>query len=173
MTALSVRRLFAPHIFIGLLLLPPVALKMGSTGYRFLKYYTRNRDYLRAGPPTWLPRLLAPVVVLSTGALLGTGVILWALGGPAQEPWLPLHKASFVVWGGSTGLHVLLRLRQTMVDGLAEVKARGGASRTRTALATAAVLAGVLIGIGGIVWGPTRDANTFEGPGSQTTGDHG
>ncbi len=26
-----------PHIFIGLMLIPPVALKLGSTGYRFAR----------------------------------------------------------------------------------------------------------------------------------------
>ncbi|HEX3807059.1 MAG TPA: hypothetical protein VHV52_09800, partial [Gaiellaceae bacterium] len=30
------------HVFIGLVLLPPVALKLASTGWRFARYYRRN-----------------------------------------------------------------------------------------------------------------------------------
>jgi hypothetical protein len=30
--------LLGPHIFIGLLLIPPVLLKLASTGYRFARY---------------------------------------------------------------------------------------------------------------------------------------
>jgi len=28
------------HMFIGMVLIPPIALKLGSTGYRFVRYYT-------------------------------------------------------------------------------------------------------------------------------------
>ena len=34
-TILSVQRLISAHVFIGMLLIPIVALKMGSTIYRF------------------------------------------------------------------------------------------------------------------------------------------
>ena len=33
-------QLLGPHIFIGMLLIPPVLLKLGSTGYRFARYYS-------------------------------------------------------------------------------------------------------------------------------------
>jgi hypothetical protein len=38
-TVLSVRSLVAPHVFIGMLLIPPVTLKIGSTIYRFARFY--------------------------------------------------------------------------------------------------------------------------------------
>ena len=37
--------LLGPHIFIGMLLIPPVLLKLGSTGYRFARYYSGNPAY--------------------------------------------------------------------------------------------------------------------------------
>lgn len=48
-TVLSVRGMFGMHVFVGLLLLPPIGLKLASTGYRFTRYYTRNRAYREAG----------------------------------------------------------------------------------------------------------------------------
>src|SRR5882757_5732319 len=77
-------QLLGPHIFIGLLLIPPVALKMGSTGYRFIRYYTHDERYIRKGPPPAFLRVLAPGLVLTTLALFGTGVALLFAGPPSQ-----------------------------------------------------------------------------------------
>ncbi|MGH9114660.1 MAG: hypothetical protein ACRDWW_02405 [Acidimicrobiales bacterium] len=38
-TLLSVRSLLTPHVVIGMVLVPPVLLKIGSTGWRFVRYY--------------------------------------------------------------------------------------------------------------------------------------
>jgi len=76
-TVLSVRRMLPVHIAVGLWLLPLVVIKMGSTGYRVAMYYLRDHEYFAAGPPAWVPRLLAPVVVLSTIGLFGSGPVLW------------------------------------------------------------------------------------------------
>jgi hypothetical protein len=37
LTTLSLRLYLPEHIFLGLLLLPPVALKLASTGWRFVR----------------------------------------------------------------------------------------------------------------------------------------
>ena len=63
------------HVFVGMLLIPPVLLKLGATGYRFMRYYQRRRGYTEKGPPTPFMRfLVAPALVLSTVGVLGTGV---------------------------------------------------------------------------------------------------
>ncbi|MGO9790275.1 MAG: hypothetical protein ACLP8S_12505, partial [Solirubrobacteraceae bacterium] len=41
-TILRVGQLISVHLFVGLLLLGPVTLKLGSTGYRFVRYYTHD-----------------------------------------------------------------------------------------------------------------------------------
>ena len=105
-TLLAIRPLVSAHIFIGMLLLPPVALKLASTGHRFLRYYTGHREYRAAGPPHPLLRLLGPVVVLATVALFASGVALVVLG-PGGGAVLGLHKASFVVWFAAMAAHVL------------------------------------------------------------------
>lgn len=142
LTAVSVRRLLAIHILVGLWLLPLVTLKLASTGYRMVMYYSRNRDYLSAGPPAWLPRLLAPVVVASTLALFGSGTVLWAAGPAARDPWLSIHKVSFVLWGAATGIHILIHVQHTLTDGVAEIRSRGRARNMRGSLAIGALVAG-------------------------------
>ena len=105
-TLLAIRPLVSAHIFIGMLLLPPVALKLAATGYRFARYYTGQEEYREDGPPHTLLRLLGPVVVLSTASLFASGVALAVLG-PQGGVVLGLHKASFVVWFAAMGAHVL------------------------------------------------------------------
>ena len=97
--------LLGPHIFIGMLLIPPVLLKLGSTGYRFARYYAGTR-LRRKGPPPLALRLLAPGVVLTTLALFGTGVAL-LFAGPPSNTLLFAHKLSFIAWVALMTLHVL------------------------------------------------------------------
>ena len=108
-TILSVRQMLSVHIVVGLLLIPPVALKLASTGYRFARYYLGDTAYIVKGPPHLAMRVLAPVLVVSTLTVLGTGVALLALG-PAhhRDVVLGLHKASFLVWFVLMSVHVLV-----------------------------------------------------------------
>ncbi len=106
-TIVRIGQLIWTHLFVGLLLLGPVALKMGSTGYRFMRYYTRERTYRRKGPPPTILRLIAPGVVLTTLAVFISGIVL-LFEGPAHRGSLVLiHKVSFIVWIALTALHVL------------------------------------------------------------------
>src|SRR5690348_405875 len=41
-TLLNLRALLTVHAFVGMLLLPIVALKLGSTGWRLARYYPRD-----------------------------------------------------------------------------------------------------------------------------------
>src|SRR2546423_14337487 len=38
------------HIFVGVFLAGPLVAKLCSTGYRFVRYYTKSPAYLRSGP---------------------------------------------------------------------------------------------------------------------------
>jgi hypothetical protein len=167
LTAVSVRRLLPIHLLVGLWLLPVVALKMASTGYRMVMYYARNHAYLSAGPPRWAPRLLAPVVVASTIALFISGTVLWAAGPAARDPWLAIHKAGFVIWGASTGVHVLIHLRHTVHDGFAELASGGEGRSMRRGLAAGAVVLGLVVGVVGFGRGPAWPSGDGDsGPGA-------
>jgi hypothetical protein len=99
-------QLLGPHVFIGMLLLPPVALKLASTGYRFARYYTGSPAYVSKGPPPLILRLLGPLVVLTSLALFATGVALLVAGPPSNLLKLA-HKASFIAWFAVMAVHVL------------------------------------------------------------------
>lgn len=106
-TIIRIRPLIDEHLFLGLLLLGPVALKLASTGYRFTRYYTRNPSYRERGTPPLPLRVLGPLVVLSTISVFTTGVLLLTEGPAASHTLRTLHKASFIVWVAATGIHVL------------------------------------------------------------------
>lgn len=107
LTLLRLRTLISVHLFVGLLLIPPVLLKMASTGYRFARYYTLDAIYRQRGAPPIPLRLSAPIVVLSTIGVFATGVALLLVGPASTGPLRLLHKASFIVWVAFTALHVL------------------------------------------------------------------
>jgi len=98
------------HLFVGMLLIGPVLLKMVSTGYRFVRYYSGNVAYRRKGPPELVLRAIGPIVVLSTVAVFATGVVLLILGPSHRDPWVELHKLTFIVWVVFMSLHVLMHL---------------------------------------------------------------
>jgi len=106
-TILRVGQLISVHLFVGLLLIGPVLLKLGSTGYRFARYYTHNPAYRREGPPVTPLRVIAPMVVLSTVLVFASGLVLLAVGPGDRGQWVLIHKVSFIVWAVFTSFHVL------------------------------------------------------------------
>jgi hypothetical protein len=106
-TILAIGTLTVPHIVLGMVLLGPVGLKVASTGYRFVRYYTGQPSYRRAGPPAPVLRVLGPVVVASTVAVLATGIALLLVPEADRDVVFTLHKASFIVWFAATTVHVL------------------------------------------------------------------
>lgn len=120
LTLIDVRGLIAWHVAIGAVLIPAALAKTGSTGWRILGYYRGRLDYRRAGPPPLLLRVLGPVVVVGTVAVLATGVVLVLLGERASRDvlltllvfrvsWITLHQGTFLIWATATGLHLLGR----------------------------------------------------------------
>jgi len=95
------------HVLLGLALVPPVLLKLGSTAWRFVRYYGGDGEYVAKGPPPpFLRFLVAPLVTVTTVVLFGTGIAL-VVEHPHGGLVLGLHKVSFVIWFGAMTLHVL------------------------------------------------------------------
>ena len=137
------------HLFLGLLLLPPLALKLASTGWRFLRYYAGDKLYRHEGPPRLLLRLLAPFLIASTLVLFGSGIALAVVGHGAV--WFVVHIVSFGVWGLLMIVHVLAYSARTLRVGTADwhrsrERVVAGARRRRAALG-GAVLAGVIVAL--------------------------
>jgi len=150
-TVLRVRALLTPHVFVGMLLIPPVLLKVASTGWRFVRYYGGAPAYQRKGAPPVLLRLLGPFVVLLTVVLFASGVGLLLV----SRSWLPLllkvHKASFIGWFGAMTIHVLGHLgdvfRLAPRDWLRRTRRDVTGAGPRQWLIAASLVAGVLLGV--------------------------
>jgi hypothetical protein len=148
-TLVRLHWLLTLHFFLGFLLIGPVLLKISSTGYRFVRYYGGAPAYVRKGPPAPLLRVLGPFVIVTSLAVLGTGVVL-AIVGPGSGPWLFLHKATFVLWFGVMTIHVLTyvwRLPRMLSLRAAPSGGRADAGWIRVLLVTGSLLGGAAIAL--------------------------
>jgi hypothetical protein len=105
LTLLNIGNFLTLHVFLGMLLLGPVGLKICSTLWRFTRYYTGSAAYVRKGPPALLQRVTGPFVILTTVAVLGTGIML-AVQGPGNGSWGRLHHLSFFLWAAVMAIHL-------------------------------------------------------------------
>jgi hypothetical protein len=150
LTTLALGTYLDVHLFLGLLLLPPVALKLATTGWRFARYYTRSEPYVLAGPPRMVLRVLAPLLIASTLALFGTGVAMIVVGHGGGE-LRTLHTFSFVAWGVLIGVHVLAYLTRVLRDGTMDWRRNAvdvvAGVRSRRAILVGTLLAGVVLAL--------------------------
>jgi hypothetical protein len=148
-TTLSLSTYLDVHIFLGLLLLPAVSLKLASSGWRALRYYTGCTPYRLLGPPLLPMRLLAPLLVAATLVLFGSGVAFLATGDRGGL-LLSIHAVSFAIWGVLVSVHVLVYVRRALRHGLAdwrgESRSAEGATLRRSLLA-AAVAGGITLAL--------------------------
>jgi len=131
-TIIRIGQLLWLHLFLGVLLVGPVALKLASTGYRFTRYYTNNRAYRRKGPPQPLLRILGPAVILTTVAVFFTGLLLLLIGPNASGTLRLAHKLSFFLWLAAMGVHVLGHLLELPTALRAVSRGEGRTRRTRS-----------------------------------------
>lgn len=152
-TVLSVRRLLPEHFLLGFLLIPPLALKMASTGYRFVRYYAGDPQYRRAGPPELLMRLTAPIVVISTLAIFATGIELWLFGLRFGSIWVEAHKLSFYIWLPVAAVHILGHLSRTGQAAVEEVSdSRSRTALTRRSLVVGSLVTGVVLAVASLTY---------------------
>lgn len=153
LTVLGLRRHLPLHLFLGALLVPPVLLKIGSVGQRFVRYYAGDPAFRAAGRPDLLMRLNAPVVVVSTLAVLATGLELWLFGLRFGAVWITAHLVSFLVWLAASAVHVLGHLERAQRLAASELRSDdvpGGV--TRRSLLGAALLLGLVLALVTVAW---------------------
>lgn len=136
------------HIVVGVLLVPPALVKTATTGWRVARYYTNQPAYRRAGPPPMPLRVLGPLVVFFTLAVLGSGLALVPLGAHTSRAalvtvagWrisaLLIHQATFAVWLVIAGLHTLSRIVPALrITGIGREVARVPGRMSRVAVMT-------------------------------------
>jgi hypothetical protein len=137
------------HVFVGFVLIPPIVLKLASTGWRFARYYTGTIAYVVRGPPLLAMRLLAPFLVAATIVLFASGVAMGVLHGDGLAVARRLHGPASVVWLALVGVHALVYLQRALTssaeDAAALVRAVRGARRAY--LLATAIISGVVLGI--------------------------
>ncbi|WP_066514803.1 hypothetical protein [Curtobacterium ammoniigenes] len=158
-TVVALGTLLPEHIVIGMLLAGPIVVKLGSTGWRFLRYYTRAAPYVRKGPPLPILRLLAPLLAISTITLIASGILL-ALVGPGSGLLLDAHVLSFLIWTVCLVVHAVAYAPAALGWFRREVAARRGAPQVpgragRLATNVIGVVAGI---VGAVVVLPASSA---------------
>ena len=105
-SAVILHTLLSIHVFVGVLLAGPLIVKLGSTGWRFLRYYTGSPVFVRRGPPPLALRVMAPLLIATTLVVIGSGIGLVVTGPRSAGPLLPLHGFSVLIWLPLFALHV-------------------------------------------------------------------
>jgi hypothetical protein len=143
-TILFIRRFLSLHYLVGFALVPPLAVKLYSTGYRFIRYYARDSDFRLAGAPQRLLRFaIAPILVASSVAVMASGLELWAFGDRFGTWWISAHTATAVVFIAATFMHLLGHLRRSAIAAAQEktIPSEEGALTRRSILIACAILA--------------------------------
>ena len=112
-TILQVGPLLTPHVFIGSLMIPVVLLKVGSTTWRFAKYYLGDEEYRSKGAPPIILRMLGPVLIALTTIVIASGVVLVLLPQHLHSQMLFFHKSLFILWFVVMTIHVLGHIVET------------------------------------------------------------
>jgi DMSO/TMAO reductase YedYZ molybdopterin-dependent catalytic subunit len=155
------------HFLVGFMLMPLIAIKLASTGYRFGRYYTRNPAYHRAGPPPPLLRLIAPLLIVSAVILVFSGVEMWSYRNQFGLPWTAIHDTSAFAFVTVLVIHIALHVRQAHREAAADLAGAPSSAQpaaagpppgvtTRRALLGGGVLAGLALGVGASQWPTPR-----------------
>jgi hypothetical protein len=175
LTGLLMDALWHIHYAVGFVLIPVVVLKLGSTGYRVVRYYSGDLIYRTAGPPAMLSRLLAPLMVVSVVVALGTGVALFVQhtrGGTLSA----LHTDAALSSAFLVGIHILTYALDALATLGRELRARfSRPASLRMVAALAALALGIVIALvtySSGTW-PARPYDRQDGTGRSSYWRHG
>jgi hypothetical protein len=160
--------LLTVHVFVGVALLGPLALKLASVGNRFVFYYTGSPAYIRKGPPRIGLRLLAIPLVLTTAVLMASGIGLLVTGPSDPGPFVFLHNATFVLWLPIATIHVVAYVGRVPVlvrEGWSLRGVRAGGIDLTIGAALAGVIAAIALLPVAVPWAsPDAFAQGLRGP---------
>ncbi|MGH7722181.1 MAG: molybdopterin-dependent oxidoreductase [Candidatus Dormibacteria bacterium] len=155
------------HFFVGFMLMPLIAIKLASTGYRFSRYYTGKQAYHDAGPPLPLARIIAPALIGSAIILVASGVEMWSYQNQFNLPWTAIHNVAAFTFVSVVIIHIVLHARDAHRDAAADLAGMPAAADPGAAAAPAgAITRRALIG-GGIAFGAALGAGASSWPWSQ------
>jgi hypothetical protein len=157
---LTARSVLSLHVAVGLILVPPVLLKIGSVTWRMASYYRGEAAYREEGPPPLALRILGPLLVFLTMLVLVSGIGLVLFPHHLHSSFLTVHKASFYLWIAVLAIHVAAHFRRmvrlTARDVLRRTPIAAGRARLR-----ALTVGGALVFGAGLALPFTHTAETY------------
>jgi hypothetical protein len=138
------------HVAIGLILVPPVVVKLASTTWRMVNYYLGAVAYKHRGPPPTPARVLGPALSLAIVLLLASGIALILGPSSLHRAALGVHKVTFylalLLIVGHLAMHLTRAVRLAARDW---VNRRGAAPlvRARWTAIVGSVLLGALLAL--------------------------
>ena len=161
LSAAVLRTLMPIHVFAGVPLAGPLVVKLGSTSWRFLRYYTGSPAFVRRGPPHLALRLMAPLLIAAMLVVIGSGIGLIITGPGSAGLLVPLHGFSVLVWLPLIAIHTfahILRLPGLVKDdwckssGKNNISGRGSRLGVNLGALLAGLVAAILLFPGAAPW---------------------
>jgi hypothetical protein len=148
--ALGAASVLSLHVAIGLILVPPVLVKLASTSWRMVNYYLGAAAYKDRGPPPTLARILGPILSLAIAVLLLSGGALILGPSSLHRTALQVHKLSFYLALVLIVAHLAMHLPKAVRLMARDWVSRRGAAvlmRARWTAVAASVLLGALLAL--------------------------
>jgi hypothetical protein len=132
------------HVFVGLLLVPPLLTKIASVARRFIGYYRHERAYQRRGAPPLPLRVLGPVLLGTTLLLFITGITEFLAPTVVVSK---IHDVSAYLWLVLVLAHLAGHGRDIRRTAIRDWLPRARAAVPGAALRQAAILASLAAGL--------------------------
>lgn len=148
LTGVAFGSLWRAHFVVGIILVPVLGMKLATTTYRAIRYYTGSKRYRAAGPPELAARILAPILIAATVIAMWSGIVMW-LNNNQDQPWSTIHTDAVVIMGGLVGIHVLLyvpKALRSVFGELSQMRQRGHRATLRLSIVTASLVVGIVVG---------------------------
>lgn len=145
------------HFFVGLLLLPVVALKLVSTGWKFAMYYLKRPAYKRAGAPSLAGRLVGPLMAASITVLFFSGIEMWSFRNQFIAYWTQIHVLAAIAFVTALMAHLVLNGRRAHREAAEDLAPKGGEDLvpgrlTRRGVVAGGIVAGLVLAVSGANW---------------------
>lgn len=95
---IGVRNVLTLHATIGFVATPLVLLKIGSTGWRMVRYYRGDPAYRERGAPRPYLRVLGPILVILTVTVFASGIAAYVGPSWLHQAAVTTHKVTFYLW---------------------------------------------------------------------------
>jgi len=143
---LGVADVLTAHVLIGVMLTPPVLVKLGSTSWRIVHYYRGDAAYVERGAPRPFLRILGPILVLLTVVLLGSGFLAFYAHGGLYTASIKTHKVVFYLWLLATCAHVVPHFAKAVSLALTDLSVRSRLAVPRAATRQTVIIAALVLG---------------------------